>query len=76
MLIFAGLIHNEFIVLNFCGLQNYTKLFLEKKAEEDIRETIFKPDNDDSLKHEIKEMKMIDIFNTDYSIEESDLNEE
>ena len=33
ILIFAGLIYNEIIILNFCGLQKNTKFFLEKKSK-------------------------------------------
>ena len=40
VLIFASLIYNEFIVLNFCGFQKNTNLFLQKKAIEDLEQTI------------------------------------
>ena len=33
ILIFTGLIYNEIIILNFCGLQKNTKLFLENKSK-------------------------------------------
>ena len=41
VLIFAGLIYNEIIILNFCGLQKFTKLFMEKEARADIIKTRF-----------------------------------
>lgn len=41
VLIFVGLIYNEIIILNFCGLQKYTKLFMEKEAKADIIKTKF-----------------------------------
>ena len=40
VLIFASLIYNEFIVLNFCGFQKNTNLFLQKKEIEDLELTI------------------------------------
>ena len=36
ILIFTSLVHNEFIILNFCQLQKHTRIFLEKEAEIDI----------------------------------------
>ena len=47
ILILAALIYNEFIILNFCGLQKYTKLFLLKAANKDIELTIQKNINND-----------------------------
>ena len=38
--ILAALIYNEFIVLNFCGFQKYTHLFLLKEANKDLELTI------------------------------------
>ena len=35
-LIFVSAVYNEIIILNFCGLQKYTKLFMEKEAQKDI----------------------------------------
>ena len=40
VLILASLIYNEFIVLNFCGFQKNTNLFLQKKEIEDLELTI------------------------------------
>ena len=48
MQIIAGLIYNEFIILNFCGLQKYTKLFLQKEAIDDIQQTDIININDDN----------------------------
>ena len=41
-LIFISLIYNEIIILNFCGLQRYTKLFLQNEANTDISQTKIK----------------------------------
>ena len=58
ILILAALVHNEFIILNFCEFQKHTKLFLEIEAEKDINQddnnfaytdTIIKPDTDNIL---------------------------
>ena len=38
ILILASFIYIEFIVLNFCGFQKYTHLFLLKKADEDLEQ--------------------------------------
>ena len=47
VLIIAALIYNEFIILNFCGFQKYTHLFLLKKANNDLELTIL--NNNDKL---------------------------
>ena len=39
ILIIAASIHNEFIVLKFCGFEKHTKLYLEQKAQFDIEQT-------------------------------------
>jgi hypothetical protein len=36
LLIIVCAVYNEIIVLNFCGLQKYTKMFMEKEAEKDL----------------------------------------
>ena len=41
ILIITSCIYTEFIILNFCGLQKYTKVFLLKKANDDIRQASF-----------------------------------
>ena len=46
LLIFAALLYNEFIILNFCGLQKNTQLFLQQKANEDIHQAIINDIND------------------------------
>ena len=38
ILTIAASIHNEFIILKFCGLEKHTKLFLEGEAENDINQ--------------------------------------
>ena len=38
ILIFGSLIHSEIIVLNFCGMQKNTKLFLEEKEKMELNE--------------------------------------
>ena len=40
VLIVAGLIHTELVVFNFLGLQKNTKLFLEYKEKEDLKEDL------------------------------------
>ena len=48
ILVLAALVYNEFIVLNFCGFQKYTYLFLQKKADEDLKQ-ILNINNDNDL---------------------------
>ena len=36
ILIFGSFIHTEMVVINYCGLQKNTKLFLDELAKEDI----------------------------------------
>ena len=67
--ILAALIYNEFIVLNFCGFQKYTHLFLLKKANKDLELTIFN-NNDNELIPE-EECDESDL----YSIDENNENE-
>lgn len=45
ILIIASLIHNEFMVINCCGLELHTKLYLEKMAEKDIKDSLDKNNN-------------------------------
>ena len=52
ILIFNGSIYNEIIILNFCGLQKYTKLFLEKKSNIDMLQTTIN-ENDLEIENEI-----------------------
>ena len=52
------MIYNEFIILNFCGLQKYTKLFLQKIAKHEINQTIL---NDIDDRDSILEKEMINM---------------
>ena len=54
----SALVYNEFIILNFCGLQKYTKLFLQKIAKKEINQTI--PNNIDGS-DSILEREMINM---------------
>ena len=38
ILIFSSLIYTEMIVINFCGLQKYTKIFLDDLEKADIHQ--------------------------------------
>ena len=73
IIIISILIYNEFIILNFCGLQKYTKLFLQKVAKNEINQSIINniDDNDSILQTEMFNMERnsTDIFR------ESDLSE-
>ena len=40
ILIIGSVIHSEMIVLNFCGMQKNTKLFLEMKEKMEIEEMV------------------------------------
>ena len=46
ILIITTCIYTEFIILNFCGLQKYTKVFLQKEATDDIKQTTLNNIND------------------------------
>ena len=52
VLIVTSLIYNEFIILNFCGLQKYTQLFLQKEANEDIQQSIINIEEGDLYSEE------------------------
>ena len=47
ILILAALVYNEFIVLNFCGFQKNTYLFLQRKADEDLEQIIINNNEND-----------------------------
>ena len=47
ILILAALVYNEFIVLNFCGFQKNTYLFLQRKADEDLEQIIINNNDND-----------------------------
>ena len=63
ILFLVGLIYVEFVVLNFCGLQKNTKLFLEKQAKDDIVQIM--SNNIDNESNPENEMLV-----EDYSIDE------
>ena len=44
--IFTSLIYNEILVVNLCGMQNYTQHGLDIQAEKDLRDTISKISGD------------------------------
>ena len=75
ILILSILVFNEFIVLNFCGFQKYTKIFLEQKANKDIEQTIInnKENNNESESEDNVSTKMINVRNFNYQINELDL---
>ena len=47
VLIVSALVYNEFIILNFCGFEKYTQLFLQKEAKKEIKQN-FLDNNEDS----------------------------
>ena len=68
ILIVTALIYNEFIILNFCGLEKYTKLFLQKEAKKEVNQS-FIDNNEDN--DSITQRDSINIVNdsTDEFIE-------
>ena len=68
ILIVTALIYNEFIILNFCGLEKYTKLFLQKEAKKEVNQS-FIDNNEDN--DSISQRDSINIVNdsTDKIIE-------
>ena len=62
ILFLVGLIYVEFVVLNFCGFQKNTKLFLEKQAKDDIVQIM--SNNIDNESNPENEMLIVE----DYSI--------
>ena len=76
LLILAALLYNEFIILNFCGLQKNTQLFLQKKANKDIQQAIINNIDHCSIDDDEKSASdMINIGNTNYGINKLDLIE-
>ena len=76
LLILAALLYNEFIILNFCGLQKNTQLFLQKKANKDIQQAIINNIDNCSIDDDEKSASdMINIGNTNYGINKLDLIE-
>ena len=77
ILIISALVYNEIIILNFCGLEKYTKFYLLKAAHDDIRQTLDKNNDNDIEGEENGSFEMINIGvgDSDYDISELDLNE-
>ena len=76
ILIFAALIYIEFIVLNFCGLQKYTKLFLQKEAKKDTYQTILNNNDTDSISQNSDNDEMINTeMNSFDEFKESNLSQ-
>ena len=48
-------------MLNFCGLQKYTKLFLQKEAKKDTYQTILNNNDTDSISQNSDNDEMINI---------------
>lgn len=64
ILIIASLIHNEFIIINWCGFQSRTQLFLEKEADKDIKATF------ENKKNTEKECELTIILSPPDNLEE------
>jgi len=47
ILILGGVIHTEMVVINYCGLQENTKLFLESIESEDMQSIKEKKDENE-----------------------------
>ena len=58
ILIVSALVYNEVIILNFCGLQKYTRLFLQKIARKETNQSILNNINDNNY---ILEREMINM---------------
>ena len=69
LLILAALIYNEFIILNFCGFQKYTYLFLQKEANKDLELTIL----NDNEKEDENDRNILFPEDEDNGNEEKDL---
>ena len=63
ILFLVGLIYVEFVVLNFCGFQKNTKLFLEKQAKDDIVQIM--SNNIDNESNPENEMLIVEDYSTD-----------
>ena len=66
ILIIVSLIHSEMIVLNFCGMQKNTKLFLEVKEKMEIEDIGLDKDLDENIKG--KNDDIIVSIDKDYDI--------
>ena len=80
ILIIAALVFNEFIVLNFCGFQKYTHLFLLKEANKDLELTILNNNEnelfpeDEISKNELFPEKENDLSSEDGSYKTEEIN--
>ena len=73
LLILTALVYNEFIILNFCGFQTNTQLFLQKKANNDIEQAILSNIDDISYSEgRRKSSEMINIGDSNYEIKKDD----
>ena len=72
VLIVSALVYNEFIILNFCGFQKYTQLFLQKEAKKEIKQS-FLDNNEDSDSNSFKDLVNIER-NSTYEIKDSNSN--
>ena len=61
ILIFAGLIYDEMIILNFCGLQKNTKLFLENQSKIEMLQTTINETNENNIEIENEIIKQEDM---------------
>jgi hypothetical protein len=63
-------------VLNFCGLQKYTKLFLQKEAKKDTYQTILNNNDTDSISQNSDNDEMINTeMNSFDEFKESNLSQ-
>ena len=63
-------------MLNFCGLQKYTKLFLQKEAKKDTYQTILNNNDTDSISQNSDNDEMINIeMNSFDEFKESNLSQ-
>ena len=57
------MIYNEFIILNFCGFEKHTKLFLLKESNRDLEQIINNNDNENDLFSEDENINKNEIIN-------------
>ena len=63
-------------MLNFCGLQKYTKLFLQKEAKKDTYQTILNNNDTDSISQNSDNDEMINTeMNSFDEFKESNLSQ-
>ena len=63
ILFLSALIYNEFIILNFCGFEKHTKLFLLKESNRDLEQIINNNDNENDLFSEDENINKNEIIN-------------